>query len=217
MENEIVIENTFFSIKGKRILQNIFFRCRAGSITGLLGCNGCGKSTLLKILFGSLKPDSAVMRINGRPYNKRSFVSIAMLPQTDFFPSNMRVRSCLSYLTNEEKSCFPFDDQRVRSILDIKFGNLSGGEKRYIEVLYVLSLNKQFVLLDEPFSEVEPIYRDRLIQRIRGSGKNRGFVITDHDYTDILNLCTDIYVLVNGSVYRINEKKDLAGYGYLPS
>ena len=98
-----------------------------------------------------------------------------------------------------------------------RVGNLSLGEQRYLQFLLVIHLNHPFVLLDEPFSMVEPMYREIIKEKIRELQRIKAFIITDHYYKDVLDIATKKLLMESGKISLINDEHDLATGGYLPA
>ena len=96
-----------------------------------------------------------------------------------------------------------------------KVGNLSLGEQRYLQFLLIIHLNHPFVLLDEPFSMVEPVYREIIKEKIRELQVVKGFIITDHYYKDVLDIATKKLLMASGKIIPVNDEYDLAAAGYL--
>jgi ABC-type lipopolysaccharide export system ATPase subunit len=92
--------------------------------------------------------------------------------------------------------------------------NLSGGERRIIEIYIILVSQTKFCMLDEPFSQVMPIYVDTIKKLIKREKENKGIIVTDHMYKDIIDICDDLYVLSNGKTYLTHSIKDLETLGY---
>lgn len=217
--SELEIDSIIHSYKNQKILSNIYIRCNKGDIIGLLGRNGSGKSTLLKIIFGTLNANSSNIRINKTPYKALYKIKnkIKYLPQDSFIPKYFSVKNLISfYIKDKDNKIKLLTDSRLSKILNTKIGNLSGGELKYLELLLIINNPSNFILLDEPFSNIEPIYKDRIKEEIKNYSKYSGFIITDHDYINILDICTKIILLKNGSTIEISNKNELIKYGYLP-
>ncbi len=204
---------------GKRqILSDISFVCKTGDVIGIFGRNGTGKSTLLKILFGTLQPDrSEVYFDNQKVDNKTRLTNfIAYHHQEVFLPKNSTVRSLIPlYFPDGEKQNKLFYDPRVNKIENRKVGVLSIGEQRYLQFLFILYSDHYFVLLDEPFSMLEPLYKDLIKQKIEENKYHKGFIVTDHYYADVLQVATIKKVITDGVMKTITKDTDLIDFGYL--
>ncbi|HTN08932.1 ATP-binding cassette domain-containing protein [Agriterribacter sp.] len=203
----------------KKILEDISFECCTGDITGLFGRNGCGKSTLLHILFGTLKPASGSIRINGAHLrNNISSKQIGYSHQKIFLPQHITVRNVIPlYFPGGEDQNKIFYSPGIHRMETAKVGNLSLGEQRYLQFLLVIHLHHPFVLLDEPFSMVEPVYREIIKEKIRELQTVKGFIITDHYYKDVLDIATKKLLITSGKTIPINGEYDLSAAGYLPA
>lgn len=203
----------------KKILEDISFECRTGDITGLFGRNGCGKSTLLNILFGTLKPASGSIRINDALQRNniiRKLISYSH--QEIFLPQNITVRNVIPlYFPAGEDQNKIFYSPGVHHMETTKVGHLSLGEQRYLQFLLIIHLNHPFVLLDEPFSMVQPAYREIIKEKIQELQTVKGFIITDHYYKDVLDIATKKLLMKSGKIIPVNDEYDLSAAGYLPA
>lgn len=217
MNHQLIISAISHCFGTKKILEDISFECQTGDITGLFGRNGCGKSTLLNILFGTLKPASGSIRINGELLqNNINRKQIGYSCQEIFLPQNITVRNVIPlYFPGGEDQNKIFYSPGVHNMETTKVGNLSLGEQRYLQFLLIIHLNHPFVLLDEPFSMVEPVYREIIKEKIRELQTVKGFIITDHYYKDVLYIASKKLLMASGKIIPVNDEYDLAAAGYL--
>lgn len=217
MNYQLSISAISHSFGTKKILENIGFECRTGNITGLFGRNGCGKSTLLNILFGTLNPVSGSIRINGEILrNNITRKQIGYSHQEIFLPQNISVRNVIPlYFPDGAEQNKIFYSPGIHNMETTKVGNLSLGEQRYLQFLLIIHLNHPFVLLDEPFSMVEPVYREIIKEKIRELQVVKGFIITDHYYKDVLDIASKKLLMASGKIIPVNDEYDLAAAGYL--
>jgi len=218
-EHLLEADSLVVELGGQKLLSDVYLQCRTGEVVGLLGRNGAGKSTLLKILFGTqLAPDRSI-RIDGQGYSPTALRGrwIAYLPQHSFLPANLSVRQIVRlYVPDAGMARRVLTDERVRSFLRKKPRQLSGGELRYLEILLLMHRPAPFILLDEPFSGIEPLFRERvalLIEEFRG---RKGFVITDHVYKEIAGISDRLVLLENGRAIGLRHKEELETRGYVP-
>jgi ABC-type multidrug transport system ATPase subunit len=204
---------------GKRhILTDISFECRTGEIMGVFGRNGSGKSTLLKILFGTIQADAVQVFINEKAIEVGKVIvnkQMAYLPQEGFLPKDMKVREVIPLLFND--GCAQnkiFYAPRIAVLDKKKVGTLSHGELRYLEILLIAHLEHPFLLMDEPFSMIEPLYKDIIKELLLSLKEKKGIIITDHYYTDVLQIADKNLYIKNGISYEIAGKEDLAKHGY---
>lgn len=218
--SKLAINSVTKSFGANTVLRSIDFECQIGEIVGLLGRNGSGKSTLLKILFGTLKADTIDVQLNSIPFDPKKNIcnrDIAYLSQDNFLPKDLKVRNLIPiYYQDGEKQNKIFYDPRIAKIENRMIGTLSYGELRYLEVLLVLRLPQRFILLDEPFSMIEPLYQDAIKDLLLILKQNKGIILTDHYYYDVLQITDRNILIKNGQTYPISNKSELVDYGYLP-
>jgi len=101
-------------------------------------------------------------------------------------------------------------------LIDTKIGRLSGGERRYLEVLLILAREQEFAILDEPFSEFEPLYREKVIDLIKRMRNVKGILITDQDYRSVVKVSSSRLLLVDGCLRPFDSDEDLIRFSYLP-
>ena len=209
------IDSVEISFNNKVILNGIYLKAESGSITGVLGNNGCGKSTLLRIIFGELKPSFMSLRINGKRFSKPFFTSneIKYLPQFHFIPNSMTLKKAFLCF-NIDLKCFYNVFPELTILKNQKFKTLSGGEKRIIETFLILKSNSKFVLLDEPFSHIAPVYINRIIDLIHQEKKNKAIIVTDHMYKHVVDISDKLYLLKDGWSKEIKNTNEIAFYNY---
>ncbi len=216
--NELYADSIEFRYVGARpIITGAYLKCRTGDIIGLLGRNGAGKSTLLKILFGSLKAQHSHILINGKRSTKPYLSGrIGYLPQDSFLPSNEKVFKLIKLLVvNEAEQHALSNDVGITPLISKHVYQLSGGERRYLEICLLLHQPTNFLLLDEPFTGLEPLAVQRISDLIAKFAETKGFIISDHNYRDVLAITTEILLLQNGRCRRIAHVKELEFF-YLP-
>ncbi|WP_239780664.1 ATP-binding cassette domain-containing protein [Tenacibaculum finnmarkense] len=198
-------------------MSDVFISCEKGEIKGLIGRNGSGKSTLLKIIFGTEKPKSKFIKVGDKIIKNISDGRglINYLPQHSFLPNNISVRSIINLFLQKENREIVLKNEYVKSLLNKNSQVLSSGERRLVEILLIIHSSAKFILLDEPFSGVSPIIREYLIEYIRKFKTSKGFIITDHNYENVINLADNIMYLQNGVLKKINDKSELIELGYI--
>lgn len=211
------VDSVTKSYNNKTILSDVFLSCQKGEIKGLIGRNGSGKSTLLKIIFGSEKAEYKFVRIGEKVIknvsDRRKLINY--LPQDNFLPNNIRIRKIIGLFLDYESRIEMLNNEYLKPLLHKKNKELSGGERRIIEILLILHSKAEFVLLDEPFNGVSPIVRDYIIEYIKKRKERKGYIITDHDYENVIHLADSIVYLQNGFLREIKEMSELVDLGYL--
>ena len=94
-------------------------------------------------------------------------------------------------------------------------GNLSGGELRFLEIVLILNLNRPFVFLDEPFTGLSPLYQEHIHHFLSEARKDKGIIVTDQDYRNIIDISDRIIVIKNGKSIHIKRKEELIDLNYL--
>ncbi len=216
----MTFDSIMFSYGTKRILSGVYLTIPRGKIVGLYGINGSGKSTLLKIGSGHLKEADGNVFINKESYFNKSLINnfkkIAYLSQKSFLPTDLSIKNIVERNRYDEK---PFKkDELIGKIYSNKIHSISGGELRYFEIKLLFALDREFYLLDEPFSGIEPILIEKIILLlIEAKRKGKGILITDHFYRYVNEVNDISYVLKDGICYKINKNNidvELFQFGY---
>ncbi len=200
----------------KAILNGIYLKAETGKITGLLGRNGSGKSCILKIIFGDLKPKYKFIRIDNNPILKPLYQTklVSYLPQYHFIPKTLKVKTVFKlFKIDWNKFINEFSDFSIYK--NTKFGLLSGGERRIIEIYVILKKPSKIVLLDEPFNGVAPIHIEKIQSLIKSEKSHKVIILTDHRYTEVVNVCDSLYLIKNGCSKLVNNLTELEDYNYL--
>lgn len=216
----MVFDSIIFSYDTKKILNGIYLKIPKGNIVGLYGINGSGKSTLLKVGSGQLKEDDGNIFINKKSYYDQSlmkrFKKIAYLSQNSFLPLDQTIKKIVRE-NNFSGKIFQ-EDEILGKLFNEKVKSLSGGELRYLEIKLLLALDREYYLFDEPFSGIEPIVIQKIMELlIETKLRGEGILITDHFYRYVKEINDKSYILNNGQCYEVdsnNIDSELMKYGY---
>ncbi len=208
-------KNLTKSYKERKILNNINIELDVGEVVGLLGPNGAGKTTCFYIIAGLINPEKGNIifgktNITGYPVFERARIGIGYLPQETSIFRGMSVEdNLLSIIETKEHDnhkryqiledlLVEFNISKIRSSLAI---TLSGGERRRVEIARCIASNPSHVLLDEPFSGIDPLAIQDL-KNLIGYLKQRkiGILITDHNVKDTLEIVDRAYILYDGKI-----------------
>tara|TARA_R100000935_G_C2824063_1_gene161322 strand:- start:1008 stop:1676 length:669 start_codon:yes stop_codon:yes gene_type:complete len=221
MDHLLEISGAYKSYGKKRILENICFELKTGDILGVFGRNGSGKSSLLKMIFGTLPANHIQIKFDSEIVEVDEIIPrqlIAYLPQDSYLPKSTKVRDIIPlFCDDEEKQNKVFYAAGVSEFDHLKVGQLSMGQLRYLETLLLGSLDHPFIMLDEPFSMLEPLIKELLKDLLRNLSKTKGIIITDHYYHDVLDITNTNFLLKDGHKVEIAEKMDLINSGYISS
>jgi len=209
------IKNLKKSFKNKVVLKDISINVKKGEIVGLLGPNGAGKTTTFEIIMGFLLPDSGKIFLDGKditflPTWKRAREGLAYLPQEISIFRRLSVFENFEIVLEE----FYKDKKEREEIIDGVLkkleiyhlrekiaGNLSGGEKRRLEIGRSLTLSPKFFLLDEPFSGIDPKTVSEIQDIIiKLKSENIGILLTDHNVREALKITDRAYLIYEGEI-----------------
>ena len=213
------------SYRGRKVVDGVELEIGQGEVVGLLGPNGAGKTTTFYIIVGLARPDSGRVLLNGDeitdlPMYLRARSGISYLPQE---PSVFRQLTCEeNLLAVLETLPLTPEQQRDRveellvqmgleTVRTSKAYTLSGGERRRLEIARSLTLQPSFILLDEPFSGIDPLTVKDLQEIIRDlANSGIGVLITDHNVRETLSVTDRAYILKSGEIFRKGNPGELS-------
>jgi ABC-type multidrug transport system ATPase subunit len=199
----------------RRILSDVYLKCETGKITGLLGRNGQGKTCLMNIILSTLNSSINSIRFDDkvtRNVSKRPDL-LLYLPQFNFIPNSIKVKQVLNdfHLSyNDFENRFPEFAEKH----DSKVSHLSGGQRRTVEIYIIVKTPSLFAMLDEPFTHLNPIQIEKIKEFLVEEKTNKGFLITDHMYTHLLDVSDAVYLLKDGKTHLTKTIQDLDDLGY---
>jgi lipopolysaccharide export system ATP-binding protein len=221
----IVTQNLMKTYRSRRVVNGVSITVDRGQIVGLLGPNGAGKTTTFYMVVGLVKPNGGEVLLDGQPIGH--------------LPMHLRARRGIGYLA-QEPSVFrkltveeniiavwqikgvPKAEQQERlpalleefnltKVARNKGSQLSGGERRRVEIARAMAANPSFLLLDEPFSAIDPLTVAELQKMIRRlKEKNLGILITDHNVRETLGVVDYAHILSNGEVVVSGTPEEVA-------
>jgi len=212
------------SFKGRRVVDHVDLEVKQGEIVGLLGPNGAGKTTTFYMIVGLLQADEGRVYLDENevthwPMYRRARAGIGYLPQEASVFSKLTVEQNVMAILETLKISREERTRRLEELLDelsikhlrkSKAYALSGGERRRLEITRALVTKPKFLLLDEPFTGVDPIAIDD-IQRIVEDLKDKGLgvLITDHNVRETLTITDRAYLLFEGRILIEGAAQDL--------
>ena len=215
MKTLLEVDNVSISFDGFKAIKNLSFSIGYNELQAIIGPNGAGKTTCFYMIAGLIECDSGSIslknkNITGYPIFQRARIGIGYLPQEPSIFKGMSVEdNLMSIIESVEFDNFKrfqlledllveFNISRIRSSLGI---TLSGGERRRVEIARCLASNPTHLLLDEPFSGIDPLAVKDLKNLINYlKNKNVGVLITDHNVRDTLEIVQRAYILYDGKV-----------------
>jgi ABC-type multidrug transport system ATPase subunit len=216
MKHLLEVDSIILEFDSKRVLQDVFLKNETGKTTGILGRNGAGKSCLMNIIYGELQTTNKSIRIDGESIYEsyQNPENFRYLPQFNFIPKTLKTKRVFKDF-NLDFSQFIYYFPEFEKYFNSKVKTLSGGEARILEIYSILASRTKFCMLDEPFSQVMPVHIDKIKRIILEEKNNKGIIITDHLYEHVIEICDDIYVILNGKTYLTKDRNDLIKLGYL--
>jgi ABC-type multidrug transport system ATPase subunit len=208
----LVFDSVTYQASEKRILKGVHLKINAGEICGIFGRNGSGKSTLIKIGAGLFLPTSGTVFIDQKAFLKHQrysrFEKIAYLAQDTFLPKDLKIKTLLKSFS---KLAYELLNKTIlKSLIDQKIHSLSGGERKLLEIILIFSLDRKYLLLDEPFTGIEPIIIEKMIELIKEQrNKGKGILITDHYYRYLLANSDRAYLMEQGYCKPIESNENL--------
>ncbi len=214
------------SYGGREVVRGVSFEIAQGEVVGLLGPNGAGKTTSFYIIVGLLRPDTGRVVAGGHDISRLPMYlrarnhGISYLPQEPSIFRKLTVEdNILAVLESQDRLSWEGRRNRTeRLIEDLNLGHvrktrgyaLSGGERRRAEIARCLAIEPSFILLDEPFSGIDPIAILDLQEIIYGLKKSGiGVLITDHNVRETLSVTDRAYIINEGRIFRAGTPGDL--------
>jgi lipopolysaccharide export system ATP-binding protein len=200
---------------GRRVVDGVSLAVKGGEIVGLLGPNGAGKTTTFHIMVGLVQPDSGRVLLNDEdltdaPIYQRARAGISYLPQESSVFRRLTVEDNLRAILQTLDLGAAEQEERAEALMKMlgikhlakhKAFTLSGGERRRVEIARALVLSPYFLLLDEPFTGIDPIAVaeiQKIVRRLISSGI--GILITDHNVRETLGICDRAYIVNEGTI-----------------
>lgn len=222
---KIIAEDLRKSYKGKPAVRGVHFEVNQGEIVGLLGPNGAGKTTTFYMITGLIKPDSGQVRLDDMdithwPMYKRARAGVGYLPQEASVFRKLTVRENLQLVLevahvpkseHEQRIASLAGDLHITQLLEQNGQRLSGGERRRVEIARALATEPKFILLDEPFTGIDPVTIEEIqgiINRLRNQGI--GILITDHNLVATLRITDRNYILFSGEIAAEGSSAEIA-------
>jgi lipopolysaccharide export system ATP-binding protein len=215
------------SYRGRRVVNGVSLRVAQGEVVGLLGPNGAGKTTTFYSIVGLIPPDTGRVLIDDEDitdvpmYLRARQYGISYLPQEASVFRKLTVEENILAVLEAQPIAWHERREKMEELID-KLGlehirlnrgyALSGGERRRVEIARALCINPAFILLDEPFSGIDPIAvldLQKIISDLRDAGI--GMLITDHNVRETLSVTDRAYIINEGRIFRQGTPEQLGG------
>lgn len=229
-----IIAKNLIKIYGFRsVVNDVTFEVKKGEVVGLLGPNGAGKTTTFYMIVGLVKADDGqvflqdktskkTIDITQKPMNERARLGIGYLPQEASIFRKLTVEDNIKLVLEmndkldkiEKKDMLEslLDEFGIKKLREASAVSLSGGERRRVEIARALAATPHFILLDEPFTGIDPIAIGEIKENIYKLAKEKGLgvLITDHNPKATLSITDRAYVIFDGKIKISGKSKDVA-------
>jgi len=213
------------SYRGRRVVNSVSLFVEQGEVVGLLGPNGAGKTTSFYMIVGLIPPDTGRIMIDGEDitrvpmYLRARNYGISYLPQEPSAFRKLTVEENILAVLETQSVSWHERRERLEKLIDQlglevirknKAYSLSGGERRRVEIARCLCISPSFILLDEPFSGIDPIAvldLQKIISSLRAGGI--GVLITDHNVRETLSVTDRAYIINEGKIFRAGTPEQL--------
>ncbi len=225
MSRKLAIEGLTKSYRGRPVIQDISLHVQSGEVVGLLGPNGAGKTTTFYCIVGLVHPDAGRVLLGGQditrlPMYLRARSGVSYLPQEPSIFRKMTVEENLIAILEtldmpgeeiRQRTAAVLEELKISHLAKSRAYNLSGGERRRAEIARALVISPSFILLDEPFSGIDPIAVadiQKIIYQLKRKGI--GLLMTDHNVQETLRITDRAYIIAEGRIFRKGSPDQLA-------
>ena len=213
------------SYRGRRVVNGVSVMIAPGEIVGLLGPNGAGKTTTFHMTIGFIKPESGDVLLGDQaitrlPMYRRARLGIGYLPQEPSIFRKMTVSDNvlavlevqgLSRAERKDRLAELLEELNIAHVARNRGYQLSGGERRRVEIARALATRPKFMLLDEPFAGIDPIAVEDIQSIVaKLKQKNLGILITDHNVRETLSITDRAYIMCDGDILKEGTAEFLA-------
>ncbi len=221
----LIAEGIGKTYKGRQVLRGVDLKISRGEVVGLLGPNGAGKTTSFYIIVGLVAPETGVVRVDDDDitrlpmYLRARNYGISYLPQEPSVFRKLTVEENIlavlegqpiSYRERRKRTERLINQLNLAHIRATRGYALSGGERRRVEIARSLCIQPRFILLDEPFSGIDPIAvleLQKIIFDLKAGGI--GILITDHNVRETLSVTDRAYIIAEGRIFKAGTPQEL--------
>ena len=214
------VDKLYKAYSDRPILSEVDFELTTGEIMAVFGRNGSGKTTMFDCICGLKKADIELYwnRERIRPVDLFNQKLLGYVPQNPFLPLHLRVRDLISlYLSDVKLQEDLYYDAVIAEINERFLGQLSQGQRKYLELCLVGQLQRPLLIMDEPFTMLEPKQIELAKLRIGSWSDGSAILISDHYYNHVWEISHKHMVIDQGYGKMVHTLDDLRSLGYLPS
>lgn len=196
-------------------LKDVSFSLEKGKIYGILGPNGSGKSTTLKMIAGLVNPSSGVVMVNEKKVTRNIAMDVSYLSELDFYYQAFSVKDSIKFAASQFED---FNMERAEELIAFmkldpkkKLKQLSKGNRGRLKLVITLARNAPIVLLDEPFSGLDPMVRESIVKGLLSyiDFEKQTVVIATHEIDEIEMLLDEVIAIENGAIRAIENVEDI--------
>ncbi|MCX6111761.1 MAG: LPS export ABC transporter ATP-binding protein [Proteobacteria bacterium] len=224
MSSKLMAKDLIKRFGRRTVVNSVSFDIKSGEIVGLLGPNGAGKTTSFYMIIGLIKNDGGKIYINDTEISNlsmhtRARMGISYLPQEPSVFRKLTVEENLwvvlenmplTYEQRKQKAQELMEQLGISHLAEAKSFTLSGGERRRVEIARALVTEPKFILLDEPFSGIDPLAVLDIQSIIKELKRlNIGVIITDHNVRETLGICDRAYILSDGVIQVTGTSEEI--------
>lgn len=205
MENAVSVLNLSKSFNGQNVVRDISFDISKGEVFGLIGPNGAGKTTIIRMLLDIIRPDSGEIRILDDRLSGETKNRIGYLPEERGLYKKLTVFETLTYLgalkeiDSKKRAIFLLDKMGMLQHRDKKISELSKGMQQKIQIIAAIIHDPDFIILDEPFSGLDPVNMKLVKELIMELGKEgKTIIISTHMMDQVERMCSRIFMIHKG-------------------
>ena len=214
-KHKLIVDSVVVRFGDKTVLSGGYITSETGMVTGLLGRNGAGKSCMFRALMGGLRVENVMVSMDEKPVDRQVIGRfIKYLPQGRLLPESISLHRAFE-LYGVNYWSFVNRFPKYSRFYDSHIWELSGGEARLVELYLILLSEAPFYILDEPFSQIDPVSIESVQELIRERRKDHGIIVTDHNYEAISSVADSLFVIADGYTNQVHSREDLVRHGYL--
>jgi ABC-type cobalamin/Fe3+-siderophores transport systems, ATPase components len=221
-------ENISVVLEDRQVLNNLSCAFRAGEFWGIIGQNGAGKSTLLQCLAGLINPSGGQVQVDDEAMHQLDPLSRAQ--KVAYLMQEQEPSLAFSVYQAVEMGRYPWPDNphnrqqitektlkacRIADLQNRSILQLSGGERRKVEIATCLAQNSDYLLLDEPFNHLDVVYQRFLVKKLQDISQHKAVVMVCHDIDVVAKYCSHVLMLLGDDCYLSGDSATMLNKAHL--
>lgn len=216
------------TLDNRRVLSDLSCAFSVGELWGIIGQNGAGKSTLLRCLSGLITPDVGQVMVDGE--NMHQLDPLSRAQKVAYLMQEQEPSLAFSVYQAVEMGRYPWPDDpdnrhhiteqmlqecRIENLQNRSILQLSGGERRKVEIATCLAQNSDYLLLDEPFNHLDVVYQRFLVRKLQAISRKKSVVMVCHDLDVVQKYCTHVLMLLGGDCYLSGDSATMLNNAHM--